>query len=88
MPRRPARLSDPHVLSSPHLVRPPSTPDPISLVRSHWSPSHSARGHVPDPRRVVVGPRRHPPPVRRPSHAEYRISVPFERADEIGRAHV
>ena len=25
-------------------------------LRSHWSPSHSARGRVPDPRRVILGP--------------------------------
>jgi len=55
---------------------------PISCIpsllhrRSHWSPSHSARGRVPDPRRVVPGPRCHPPPVRRPSHAEDTPSPP------------
>ena len=34
--------------------------------------------NLPDPRRAVKGPRRHPPPVRRPSHAAYRTSVPLE----------
>ena len=64
------------------LLRPPSTPDPISLVLSHWS-RHSARDRVPDPRRIVPGARRHPPPVRRPSHAVDIISVPLERADDF-----
>jgi len=41
-----------------------------------------------NPRRLVPGPRRHPPPVRRPSYSADPISVPLERADDFARGRV